>query len=56
MAHSCNRVGIAPRSVFQISNTKFQLEQSWPAGHAVKRATANGERYNTLRVRKPFNE
>jgi hypothetical protein len=31
-----NRVGIAPRFVFQISNTKFQIEQSWPDGHAGK--------------------
>ena len=34
MAHSFNRVGNAPRFVFQISNTKFQIEQSRPAGHA----------------------
>ncbi len=41
MAHSFNRVGIAPRFVFQISNTKFQIKQSRPAGHAVKRANAD---------------
>ena len=35
MAHSLNRVGIAPRFKFQISNFKFQIEQSRPAGHAV---------------------
>ncbi len=41
IAQSFNRVGNAPRFVFQISNTKFQIEQSRPAGHAVKRANAN---------------
>ena len=34
-----NRVGIAPRFVFQISNTKCQIEQARPDGHAVKRIT-----------------
>ena len=48
MAHSSNRWGNAPRVVFQISNlkyeirnTKFQIKQSRPGGHAVKRANAN---------------
>ncbi len=41
MAHSFNRVGNAPRFVFQISNTKLQIEQSRPTGHAVERANAN---------------
>ena len=41
MTHLFNRVGNAPRFVFQISNTKFQAEQSRPDGHAVKRTNAN---------------
>ena len=45
MAHSFNRVGNAPRFVSQISNTKFQIEQARPAGHAVKRANANRVQY-----------
>ena len=46
MAHSFNRLGNAPRFVFQISNSKSQIEQSRPAGHAVTRVNANRVRYN----------
>ena len=45
MAHSFIRVGNAPRFVLQISNLKSQIEQSGPAGLAVKRATANRVQY-----------
>ncbi len=31
---------------FQISNTKFQIEQSRPAAHAVTRANSNGVGHN----------
>ena len=49
MAHSFNSVGNALRVVFRISNTKYQIEQSRPAGHAVKRANANRVQYNGRR-------
>ena len=39
MTHVFNRVGNAPRFVFQISNLKSQIEQARPAGHAGKRNT-----------------
>ena len=51
MALSFSRVGNAPRFVFQISNTKFQTEQSRPAGHVVKRANANRVRNMLQRTR-----
>ena len=36
MPQSSNRVGNAPRFVFQILNLKSQIEQARPAGHVVK--------------------
>ena len=48
MAHAFNRVG-TPRASnfkFQISNTKSQIEQRRPAGHAVKPSNANHVRSN----------